>query len=388
MNCFPKRPVWAEVDLDAIAHNVREFLGILPRKTRLMAVLKADGYGHGAVEVAKASLEAGATFIGTALTEEAVELRENGITAPILVLGFTPATYAPLLFEYEITPTVFTMHEAKAFSDMAVKTGKTLNVHVKADTGMSRIGVFPCERAFEFVQKVLALPGLKVEGLYTHFASADAEDMSYAREQLAAFVALDERLKAGGMKIPILHAANSAAAMFFPESHLDMVRIGISLYGLYPAKNRRDRVRLKPAMSLKARIVCLKDVPPATRVSYGCTYVTKRESRLATLPLGYADGYPRLLSNRGRVLVGGQTAPVAGRVCMDQLIVDVTGIPGVCEGDEAVLFGTQQGASLSADEVADWLGTINYEVVTALRQRVPRIYYKNNHIVGVRDIFH
>jgi alanine racemase len=371
---FPLRPTWAEVDLAAIAHNVREFRRITPDRTRIMAVVKADGYGHGSVEVARQALAAGASFLGVALVEEGVNLRENGITAPILVLGFTPRSYATLLCAYDLTPTVFTMPEAEAFSNAAVQCGRKLPVHVKVDTGMGRVGFFPCRDADEFIIKVVACPGLELEGLYTHFAAADSEDLDHARGQLQRFLKLVRRLAERGLNIPLKHAANSAAAMYLPEAHLDMVRIGISLYGLPPSASRTAAVNLQPAMALKTKIIYLKQVPSGTSVSYGCTFTTVRDSLLASLPVGYADGYSRRLSNRGHVLVHGQRAPIAGRVCMDQMVVDVSGIPGVCLDDEVVLFGRQNDNAITVDEVAQCLETINYEVVTTVSRRVPRLY--------------
>jgi alanine racemase len=371
---FPSRPTWAEVDLAAISHNVQEFRRITPARTRIMAVVKADGYGHGSVEVARQALAAGASFLGVALVEEGVNLRENGITDPVLVLGFTPKSYAHLLCEYDLTPTVFTMPEAEAFSNAAVQHKRKLPVHVKVDTGMGRVGFFPCSDADGFIKKVAACPGLELAGLYTHFAAADSKDLTHARGQLQRFSELVSRLAERGLNIPLKHAANSAAAMYLPEAHLDMVRIGISLYGLPPSAGREAAVNLQPVMTLKTKVVYLKQVPSGTSVSYGCTFTTVRDSLLATLPIGYADGYSRRLSNRGHVLVHGQRAPVAGRVCMDQMVVDVSAIPGVCLDDEVVLYGRQGDNVITVDEVADCLETINYEVVTSVSRRVPRLY--------------
>lgn len=386
MGGYPLRPTWAEVDLEAIAHNVREFRRIVPAGTLLMAVVKADGYGHGAVAVARRAVDAGASFLGTALVEEALELRQAGIICPILVLGFTARDYAPLLCRHGITPTVFTLPEAEAFAAAAADLNCRLPVHVKVDTGMSRSGYFPCEGAEDFIRAVASLPGLELAGLYTHFAAADHDDPAFTHWQLERFLALSQRLEKGGLQIPLKHAANSAAALLLPETRLDMVRIGISLYGLYPSEGARVAADLRPAMTLKTRVVFLKQVPPGTSVSYGCTYTTEKPSLLGTLPVGYGDGYPRLLSNRARVLVRGRRVPVVGRVCMDQLVVDLTSVPDVCAGDEAVLFGRQGDGEIPADEVAAWLSTINYEVVTAVSARVPRIYLEEGKISAVRNI--
>ncbi len=386
MGGYPLRPTWAEVDLDAIAHNVREFRRIIPAGTRLMAVVKADGYGHGAVAVARRAVEAGASFLGAALVEEALELRQAGLTCPVLVLGFTAGEYGPLLCQHGIMPTVFTLPEAEAFAAAARKQNCTLPVHVKVDTGMSRSGYFPCESADDFILAVASLPGLELAGLYTHFAAADHADPGYTHRQLERFLALVKRLEARGLHIPVKHAANSAAALLLPQTCLDMIRIGISLYGLYPSETARASAALRPAMSLKTRVVYLKRVPAGTSVSYGCTYTTDKPSLLGTLPVGYGDGYPRLLSNRGWVLVRGRRVPVVGRVSMDQLVVDLTGVPEVCAGDEAVLFGRQADGEITVEEVASWLSTINYEVVTAISARVPRVYLQDGKISAVRNI--
>ncbi|MDW7650747.1 MAG: alanine racemase [Bacillota bacterium] len=381
MRGFPLRPAWAEVDLSAIAHNVSQFRKHVSSQTRLMAIVKADGYGHGAVEVAREAVAAGISFLGVGMVEEAVQLRDSGLDTPILILGFTPKNYAPYLCEYNLTPTVFTPDEAEAFSQAAVKSGRTLNVHVKVDTGMGRVGCFPCEEADDFIMYVAGLPGLHVTGLYTHFASADHSDKGYAKWQFGRYMQLVRRLEERGMRIPVKHAANSAAAISMPETHLDLVRVGISLYGLYPSDEvSRDEICLRPAMSLKAQIIYVKDVPAGTSISYGSTYVAAEPSRIGTLPLGYGDGYRRGLSNRGQVLVRGQRVPVVGRVCMDQTLVNISGVEGAAAGDEVVLFGRQDHALLPVDEVARWLDTINYEVVTSISRRVPRIYLKETEI--------
>ncbi|MBS3886388.1 MAG: alanine racemase [Dethiobacter sp.] len=372
---FPLRPAWAEINLAAIGHNVRQFKNHLSPKTSIMAIVKADGYGHGAVEVARAAVAAGVSFLGVGLVEEAVQLRENGFDVPILILGFTPAEYAPYLCQYKLTPSVFTLEEADAFARAARNCAQTLAVHVAVDTGMGRVGCFPCEKADGFIAHLAALQGLVLQGIYTHFASADQSDKSFACWQLKRFNDLVHRLAAQGIHIPVKHTANSAASIDLPEAHFEMVRIGISLYGLYPsAEVERSAVALRPAMSLKARIIFTKDIPAGTGVSYGSTYVANRLERIATLPLGYGDGYPRKLSNVGQVLVRGKRAPIVGRVCMDQTMINVQDIGGVLAGEEAVLFGRQGKALLHVDEVAGWLDTINYELVTRISGRIPRVY--------------
>jgi len=373
---FPLRPAWAEINLAAIGHNVRQFKSHLSPKTLIMAIVKADGYGHGAVEVAREAVAAGVSFLGVGLVEEAVQLRENGFDVPILILGFTPAEYGPYLCRYNLTPTVFTLEEADAFAGAARSCAQTLTVHVAVDTGMGRVGCFPCEKADSFIAHVAALQGLALQGIYTHFASADQADKSFACWQLKRFNDLVRRLETQGIHIPVKHTANSAAAIDLPEAHFEMVRLGISLYGLYPsAEVQRSTVALRPAMSLKARIIFTKDIPAGTGVSYGSTYVADRPVRIATLPLGYGDGYPRKLSNIGQVLVRGKRVPIVGRVCMDQTMINVQDVGGVVAGDEAVMFGRQGEAQLHVDEVAGWLDTINYEVVTRISGRIPRVYF-------------
>ena len=370
---LPLRPTWAEIDLAAITHNIQQFRSHISPRTRLMAIVKANAYGHGAVQVARTAVAAGVSFLSVGMVEEAIELRENGLTAPILILGYTPKEYAPYLVQYRLTPSVFTLPEAQAFSQAAVQAKTKLEVHVKVDTGMTRVGC-QAQEADSFIRQLAAMPGLQITGLYTHFASADQQDLTFARLQLARYLALVERLEARGIKIPLKHVANSAAAMSMPEAQLDMVRLGIGLYGLYPsAEVNRSQIQLQPAMTLKAKIVYLKDVPAGVGVSYGSTYVTTQPARIATLNIGYGDGYRRQLSNRGQVLVHGQRVPVVGRICMDQTMINVQDVPGVQAGDEVVLFGQQDGALLSVDEVASWLDTINYEVITAISRRVPRV---------------
>ncbi|NPV26099.1 MAG: alanine racemase [Firmicutes bacterium] len=368
------RPVWAEISRSAIAHNVRE----LKRKTqmgaRLMAVVKADGYGHGALEVSRVALEAGAEYLGVATLDEAVALRDAGINAPILILGHTPDDDLAKVIAHDITQTVYSLTGAQAVAAAARKVGRTARIHLKVDSGMSRLGFFPTEDSIALVKQIVSLSGLQVEGIFTHFATADEVDKSYAWEQFARFKWFIKRLEDEGLMIPLKHAANSAAIIDLPETHLDMVRAGIALYGLYPSANQRSKIDLQPAMSLKTRVVFLKEVPAGTAISYGRTYITPVPTRVATLPIGYADGYSRRLSNRAAVLIHGRRAPVIGRVCMDQCLIDVGQIPRVAVGDEVVLFGEQKGAKLPVDELAEILETINYEVVCLITARVRREY--------------
>lgn len=354
-----------------------------------MAVVKADGYGHGAVSVARVALEAGADNLGVARLHEAVELRDAGIAAPILIFGFTAAEEIDSLQDRDLTQAVFSHESAEVLSGRAVSGGKRLRVHIKVDTGMGRLGLLTDEpraeeatasaanHRFDEVRAIAILPGLEVEGLFTHFATADHADKSYAERQLQRFDDLVELLKQEGIEFPVNHAANSAALLDMPDSQLDMVRPGIATYGLYPSAGvDQSRVELKPVMEWKARIIQLKEVPAGFGVSYGNTYETPRPTRLATVAVGYADGLNRGLSSRGEMLVRGQRVPIVGRICMDLTLLDVGEVPGVTEGDEVVILGRQGEEELPADEMAATLDTINYEIVSTITSRVPRIYLR------------
>lgn len=374
---MPCLPVWAEVDLSAVAHNVREIRRVVGSSIRVMAIVKADAYGHGAGEVSKTALAGGADWLGVARLAEGIALRKAGLDAPILVLGHTPPEQAAEVAHYELAQTVYTCEMASDLAAAAEREGRKVRVHVKIDTGMGRIGWVADSPAIPEILSIAGLPGLEIEGIFTHFATADSKNKNYARVQLDRFLAAVEALRKGGLEIPLKHAANSAALLEMPETRLDMVRPGIILYGLLPSGEiDRTLINLRPAMSLKARVAYVKNVPAGFKVSYGCTFISSKPTTIATLPLGYADGYSRLLSSKGEVLIHGRRAPVAGRICMDHLMVDVGHIPGVEIGDEAVLFGRQGDAGIAADEIAVRLGTINYEVVCMVSHRVPRIFLK------------
>lgn len=366
------RPVWAEIDLAAIAHNVRAIRKIT--SAEMMAVVKADGYGHGALQVARVALANGAQRLAVAILNEALELRQQAVTVPILVLGYTPEEQAEVVVANEVTQTVFSWPLAEALSKVAVKLDKKAKIHVKVDTGMGRVGVQP-EEAVKFIRQLMTLPNLEVEGMFTHFAVADEQDKSYTKEQFAKFMAVVESLAGEGISLPLYHVANSAAIIDLPSTHLNLVRPGIILYGLYPSDQvDKEKILLRPALTLKARIGHIKRVKAGTSISYGRKYIAPEERVLATLPLGYADGFTRLLFAKGQVLVKGQKAPLVGRVCMDQCMIDITDIPGVETGEEVVLIGRQGKGSISVEELAEKIGTINYEVVCMISQRVPRVY--------------
>ncbi len=369
------RPVWAEVDLDALCNNVREIRRITNPRAQVMAVVKANGYGHGAEQVSRVALMSGADWLGVALLQEALELRQQGIKAPILVLGSTPEQDAGEVVANDISQTVFSREGGLALAAAAHKLGKKARVHIKIDTGMGRIG-FPATReTVDAISKLYRLPGMEIEGIFTHFAIADAPDKSYTEQQFQKLQQVVKQLAAQGVYIRWRHCANSPAVIDLPYTHLDLVRPGVIIYGLYPAPTvRHDLVALKPVMSLKARVAFVKEVARGDSISYGCTFVATGATRIATIPLGYADGYPRPLSNKADALIGGQRAPVVGTVCMDQLMVDVGRIKGVKPGDEAVLIGRQGSEEITADELAGHIGTINYEIVTRISTRVPRVY--------------
>lgn len=378
-------PNWAEIDLDAIAHNVKGLKKHIGDKTELMAVVKANAYGHGAAQVAKVALESGASRLAVNRVIEGLELRRAGIDSPILLLGYATPEEAGSIVRSNLTPTVNTKELAFALSNESVAKGKETPVHVKVDTGLGRFGLLPWE-VEDFVRELIKLPGIFLEGIWTHFAAADEEDKSYTYRQFNLYLEVVRKLEEEGISFPIHHVANSAATLDLPEMHLDMVRCGITIYGLYPSKDVSRSVQLRPAMSLKARVARLRTLPEGSSISYGRTYITTKPTPVALVPFGYGDGYHRLLSNRGEVLVRGKRAPVIGRVCMDQFAVDVSGIEGVKEGEEVVIIGKQGDEEITVEDVASWAQTINYEVVTAIAARVPRVYLKEGEVVSTETL--
>lgn len=385
MNESMLRNVRAEIDLACIDHNIKEIQRLVG-STPIIGIVKADGYGHGAVEVSKVLLKNGVTSLGVATLDEALELRDALIEVPIVILGPAPTEAAATIINYGLTPVITTLRDAEALSAEAGRlagsdekassgSAKPLEVLIALETGMGRVGFYPNEESLRDIVKINSLPNIKIKGLFSHFATADEKDKTYSRQQIAAFEHLTEVLGQMGIPIGFRTHANSAAIMELPESHYDAVRPGIILYGCYPS-NEVDKsiINLKPAMSLKANISFLKTVPSGTSISYGRKFTTEKESLIATLPLGYADGYPRFLSGKGRVLVKGQFAPLVGNICMDQCMVDVSHIPDVKIGDEVVLIGRQGDKEILADEVAEKTGTINYEIVCRIGKRVKRVY--------------
>ena len=379
MKNIPKehKRVCAAVDLNAAVKNMESLRAHLSPETKMLAVIKANGYGHGAVQVAK-KLDKLAYVFGYAVAtvEEALQLRRNGLYKPILILGYTfPDCYAQLV-ENDIRPTVFRPDMAGELSREALRQGKKLKIHLKVDTGMSRIGIFPDDSGVDFVKQVTALPGLEIEGIFTHFARADEKDKTSALNQFQRFIDFTQRLeKELSLRIPLKHCANSAAIMELPQTALNLVRAGIAIYGLWPsAEMDRERTTLYPMLSLYSHIVYVKTVPAGTPVSYGGTYVAERQRRIATIPIGYGDGYPRDLSGKGDVLICGKRAPILGRVCMDQFMADVTDIPEAKQGSLVTLIGEDGGEHITMEELGALSGRFNYELACDLGSRIPRVY--------------
>ena len=370
--------VWAEIDLDAIMKNVDHMKANLREGTKMMGIIKTDGYGHGALPIARRMEERDFVFgFGVATAQEAMDLREGGIKKPILILGYTfPDSYADLI-NAEVRPTLFTDEMLQDFDACSAKAGKKCKVHIKVDTGMSRIGIRPDDEGLAFVQRALTCDNLEVEGIFTHFARADEFDKTSANAQLKRFQDFTNRIESElGVKIPIKHCSNSAGIIEMPEANMDMVRAGITLYGLWPSDEvRKDIVLLQPALSLKSRIVFVKTVEEGCEISYGGTYKATKPTRIATVGIGYGDGYPRGLSNKGYVLIHGQKAPVTGRVCMDQMMIDVSHIKeDVKTGDIVTLIGSEGSESISMEELGELGGRFNYELACDIGKRVPRIY--------------
>lgn len=367
------RPTQAIVDLAAIRHNVEQIRNRLRSDTALTAVVKANAYGHGAIPVSKAALAAGANSLAVALPEEGVELREAGFTVPILVLGLALPDQAELICNYGLTATVSTFENVKALASAASRVGKQAKVMIKVDTGMGRIGIVP-KKLPEFLEYLSSMGAIEIRGIFTHLAAADEADKSYAYSQLTAFKQAITKATVLNIPLPFISAANSAAVIDLDEGQFNTVRPGIAIYGLPPSNEMQRALDLRPAMTLKTNIVYIKEVPAGTTVSYGRTYTTDKSTFLATLPIGYADGYNRHLSNKASVIIAGKRRPVVGRICMDQTIVDLGPVCDAAIGDEAVLFGRQHAAEVTVTELADMAGTINYELLCAVSARVPRVY--------------
>lgn len=379
--------VKAYINLDAIYDNIVNTRKIIHKETKIMIIIKADGYGHGALPIAK-TLDSVADAYGVAIIQEGVEMRKEGIKKPILILGFTPKEYYEDVVQYDISQTVFQYDMAKALSDEAVKQGEKAGIHIKIDTGMSRIGFSDTKESIGNIKKIAMLPNIIIEGIYTHFSCADEKEREVTYRQLEKFNAFVKELEGEGIYIPIKHASNSAGIMEFPEANLNMVRSGISTYGLYPSPFvDRTKLKLEPGLELKTAVVYVKEIEEGIGVSYGSTFVTTRKTKVATIPVGYADGYPRNLSSKGRVLIRGKSAPIIGRICMDQFMVDVTEIHSVEEGDTVTLIGRDGNEFIPVEEMADLAGSFNYEFICGLSKRIPREYYRNGKKVGAMDFY-
>ncbi|MCR4944120.1 MAG: alanine racemase [Clostridium sp.] len=379
------RSVWAEIDLDAVKFNI-ENIKKISKDRDVVAVVKADAYGHGAVDMVPTLLENGASRLAVAMISEALELRKNGIKAPIMILGYTPLEYGKELIENDIEQTVYDLDYVKELSKIAKSLGKKSKIHIAIDTGMGRIGFLPGKKTVDIIEKIVNLEGIDTIGMFTHFATADELDKTYTYEQFDKMNSVIEGLKERDIEIPFKHVSNSGAIMDMPETFLEGVRAGIILYGYYPSDEvKKDVLPLKKVLTLKTRVSHVKELDEDMYISYGRTFKTSKKSVIATIPVGYADGYSRLLSGKAKVIINGKLAPVVGRICMDQCMVDITDIGGVKLGDEVILLGEENGIKYDADDMARDMGTINYEIICMLKQRIPRVYIKKGEIVKVRN---
>lgn len=379
--------VKADIHLDMIQNNLRNIRRILQKDTKLMVIVKADGYGHGAFAVAKIA-DSIADAYGVAIMQEGIELRKAGIQKPILILGYTPQEYFPQVIKFDLAQTVFQVSTAKMLAKEAKKQGKTASVHIKVDTGMGRIGFADTTESIHAIQEITQIDGITIDGIFTHFSCADEAQKAMTNKQLQRFLQFIKQLEQVGISIPIRHAANSAGIIEFPEAQLDLVRSGIATYGLYPSEFvKKERIMLQPALELKSQIVYLKKVPEGVPISYGATYYTKKPTKIATIPVGYADGYPRQLSSKGSVLIRQKRAPIIGRICMDQFMVDVSAIPEVKTGDCVTLIGKDGAEEITVEEVADLAGSFSYELICGLGKRIPREFFWENKKIGTVDYY-
>ncbi len=381
--------VYAEVNMDMFEHNLLEIKKAVKPETRIIAVIKMDAYGHGAVPLAEFMEEQDMVWgYAVATVDEAVILRNHEIKKPILVLGYTFSEQYPLLFQYDIRPTVFSWETAEALSLLAEKADQNLPIHIKLDTGMSRIGYQVTEQAADEIAQIALLPHIVVEGMFTHFSKADEKDKSFTRQQIAQYEKMEAMLSARGVEISIRHVSNSAGIMDMPEANFDLVRAGIILYGLWPSDDvNKEALDLRPVLELKSHVIHVKTLEPGRIISYGGTFEVTRPSVIATIPVGYGDGYARGLSGKGYVLIHGKKAPICGRVCMDQFMVDVTDIPDVKTGDLVTLIGADKEERITMELLGELSGRFNYEFTCGLGKRVPRIYRYHGAVIGSKDYF-
>lgn len=369
------RPSWVEVNLENLKHNCRTVKQLVGENVKIAAVVKANGYGHGAVQVSKACLEAGADFLTVAVLSEAVELREAGFTCPILIMGWTPIEGYAMAIEQELRLTIYNQQEAEKLNRIAIALGKRAKVHLKLDTGMSRLGFQADEAGLAIAEAVLSMEGIEVEGLFSHLSKGDEYDKTFAQGQVQKFKSFMDELEARtGRRIPICHLGASACIIDIPEGHFDMVRPGIMLYGYQPSNQMHYIPHLKPALTWKARVAHIKTLPAGRLIGYNGTFELYRDTLVATIPVGYADGYNRMLSNNGYVICRGKKLPIIGKVCMDQFMVDASELPDMQPGDEVILLGTADGVSITVSEMAQHWGTIEHEVTCSIASRVPRVY--------------
>ncbi len=379
------RPVWAEINLDHLAHNMREVRRLTKQDVLCTAVIKADGYGHGALEIGQTLLDNGADRFAVATLSEAIQLKKQFPKVAILILGYTPNHLLSKVLTADLIQTIYNYEQAAYFSELAVEQKKKAKVHIKIDTGMHRIGMKVSSESADIIEKMSQLPNLEIEGIFTHFATADDVDKTYTNRQVKAYNLMLEELAARGVDIPIKHVSNSAAIIDLPELNYNMVRAGIMLYGLYPSDEvKKTNVDLKQVMSLKAMISHVKMLPADEGISYGLKYTTRGEEQIASIPIGYADGFTRMFSGKAKALFQGNVVDIVGRICMDQCMLNVSGL-SCKEGDVVTLFGEDSGNAITIDQVAAYIGTINYEIVCMIDKRVPRVYTQGGEIVKVKD---
>lgn len=379
------RPAWAEIDLDAIAYNTRNIKKLIGDKD-LIAVVKANCYGHGAIDIIPTLLENGVSQFAVAMISEAIEIRKNNIASPIMILGFTPLYLCEELINNDIEQTVYDLDYARQLSKIAIGLNKKVKIHIAIDTGMGRIGFLPNDKSIDDIIEISSLEGIDIVGIFTHFSTSDEKDKEYSNQQFSKMMSVIDTLQERGVDIPLKHVANSGAIIDLPDTYLDAVRAGIILYGYYPSNEiNKNNLDLKPALTLKATVVNVKTLEKDMYISYGRTFKTTDKTVVATIPVGYADGYVRKLGENGKVIIKGHFAPIIGRICMDQFMVDVTNIPNVNIGDEVILLGEKNGLKYNADDMAEKLDTINYEITCMLKSRLPRVYIKNKHIINVKN---
>ncbi|MCI5727587.1 MAG: alanine racemase [Clostridium sp.] len=379
------RPVWAEINLDNIEYNIKNIVNQSEGR-EVIAVVKADAYGHGAIDIVDTLLENGVSRLAVAVITEGIELRKNNVNAPIMILGYTPITFAKELINYNIEQTVSTLEYAKELSKIAEEMHTKAKIHIALDTGMGRIGFIPNEKSADEVKEISKLKGIEIVGLFTHFSTADEKDKTYTNMQFEKLTSFIKMLDDRNVDIEVKHCSNSGAIIDMHETFLDAVRAGIILYGYYPSDDvDKSKLSIKPALTLKTTVSHIKEMDENMYISYGRTYKTNKKSLIATLPIGYADGYSRGLSGKAKVIVNGKFANIVGRICMDQCMIDVTDIGDVKIGDEVILLGSEGELKYDADDFAKDLNTINYEIICMLKQRVPRVYTKNGRVVSVRN---